>query len=449
MLRTADLILLALGLNLPYIIIQRYNRPRINSFLTCRNGKRSRPTGRSKPAVQNPLPRSVLFVSAEHTGHGHKSIVESLSRQISELDPDIRVSVIDGFSLGNKLWYALGKLYNPLAVNAPVLWGFLYRMGNHFVSLINAVVAILIRKKFRKCLEEVRPDVIVPVHASFVGSVLTILEKENLNIPVIPFIADLDNVSSLWADKRAHYTLCPSPESRRTMLSLGIPEDKLKLVGFPVREDFCAPSPALPKTGDLLTEKGASVLLINGSQGSRQTLQAAQNLLQHSNCRLSIMAGGNASLKKYLERELAPYAGGRVRIYGFTKNIKQHMLEADILVVRASPNVLMEAVNLGKPLIVTGALHGQEEKNPDFVVRYNLGVVCRDNARLAETVGELLAQDGQKLQEIYAAQMRFRNCRAAWEIAGFIIGSGRRAAGLQSGTEMPTLPGGNYAGIGK
>ena len=423
---TAAMILIALGLNLPYVVIQRYNRPRIIRLLVYIDRKKSPETAESGLPVKDHSdhhPCHILFISADDTGHGHKSIIEALRQQIAKLDKSVQVTVVDGFSLGNKVLHAASSIYNPLVVNIPALWGFFYRMGNHFVKWTNAFVSKLIEDKLKKLLEEVCPDVIVSVHGVFVGSVLNILEKERLDIPFIPIIADLDNVSHFWADRRSKYTLCPSVESKQTMLSLGIPEEKLKLVGFPVREEFCDPAPAKPKEGNTLAEEGASVLMINGSQGSRRIMKMAKILLACSNCRISIVAGSNASLKECLERELALYLGSRVRIYGFTKDIKKHMLAADILVVRASPNVLMEAVNLCKPVIVTGALKGQEEKNPEFVVRYNLGLVCRDLKKLSDSISELLSQNGKRLQEIYAGQLRFRNPHAAREIAEFIIGA--------------------------
>lgn len=428
--QTAAIILIALALNLPFVIIQRYNRPRIITFLASKGRKSDGAIGKNSLPGQDRNPVRILIISADKTGYGHKSITEAIQQQMTELNPQVHVSAIDGFSLGKGMLRLSSRLYNPLAVNMPALWSIIYRTGNHTVRLANAFVAKDIKKQLLKCLKEVRPDLIVPVHGVFVGSVLNILQKEKIDIPVIPLIADLDNVASLWADKRSKYTLCPSLESKQIMLSLGIAEEKLRLVDFPVRQDFSDFPPAVPKEGSLLAEEGASILLINGSQGSWRILRMARALLQNSNCRISIIAGNNSSLKKYLEKKLALYPGGRVQIHGFTRDIKKHMLAADILVVRASPNVLMEAVNLGKPVIVVGALKGQEEKNPEFVLRHNLGVNCTDIQSLPNLVLELLSQNGKKLKEISASQIRFRNPQAAREIAEFIISSGNQATGL-------------------
>lgn len=427
--QTVAIILFAFVMNLPFVIIQRYNRPRIICFLANSDRRMEGATGKSLCSEERG-PISILFISAEETGHGHKSITKALQQQITNINPNIHVSIIDGFSLGNWMMRASSRMYNPLVVNMPVLWGLLYRTGNYSMWPINALVSKIIKNNLIKHLEEIRPDVIIPVHGVFVGSVLNILEKENLDTPVIPFIADLDNITSLWADKRAKYTLCPSMESRQMMLSLGIEEDKLKLVDFPVRNDFCDISPTAPKAGKILADEGVSILLINGSQGSWRILKMVRSLLKHINCRITVIAGNNSFLKKYLEKNLSLYIGKRVHIYGFTKDIKGHMFAADILVIRASPNVLMEAVTLCKPVIIVGALKGQEEKNPEFVVRHNLGVYCRDIKKLPNILLDLLAHNGEKLKEIYDNQVKFRNPQAAREIAEFIISDGCQAAGF-------------------
>lgn len=430
--QAATIILIAFIINLPFVIVQRYKRSKINTALTTKLGVSDDENRKNNVLLHNQKAARVLIISAEKTGHGHKSITQALQHQLVELNPTIHISIIDGFSMGNSLLRLSGSLYNPLAVNMPLLWGGIYRLVNSNVRLLNSFISRDIRIKLVKCLNEVRPDVIVTVHGAFVGSVIDILEKEGMKTPVIPLIADLDNVSFLWADKRSKFTLCPSNESKQIMLSLGLAKEKLQLIDFPVRHEFSDLStivPVLPSKNGTLDEEKVSIMLINGSQGSVRILKMARVLLENSKCRISILAGNNLSLKRYLEKKLSPYIGSRVQIHGFTHDIRNLMLSADILVIRASPNVLMEAVNLCKPVIVVGALRGQEEKNPEFVERHNIGINCKDISNIPNVVYDLLCQNGKKLKEIYESQVTFRNPKATQEIATFIINRGCQGTG--------------------
>lgn len=366
----------------------------------------------------------IMFLSADKTGSGHKSITESLKHQLKILEPNIEFSVIDSFSLGSKLMTLTGNSYNFFAVYTPALWSFVYKLGDFMVRPAVSIFSFMIKKKLMKCIEEVQPDIIVSVHALFLGSVLNVLRKNNLDIPFIPVIADLDNVALLWGDKRSTCTICPSIESKQTMLSAGLSDKKLKLTGFPVRAEFCEISSEKEVSNETSDEfaikEKLNFLIVSGSQGSAQILKITEALLKSKNSHVTIIAGNNKILKSYLEKELSSF-GARVNILGFTKEIKKYMKEADILVVRASPNVLMEAINLNKPIIVTGSLMGQEAKNPDYILKYGLGVVCKDMKKLPGVVESLLNDNCKKIKEIKEKQKNFIKRNAALEISEIIL----------------------------
>lgn len=363
----------------------------------------------------------ILFISSDNTGYGHKSITESLREQIVELEPHIKIEIIDGFSLGGKILCTISKLYNPVAVNMPLFWKLCYKFGDIAPWMLNFFSALCIKKNLLKCIRKVQPDLIVSIHPAFVGSVLDILHDENLSIPVIPVIADLDSVSNLWADKRAKYILCPTIEAMESMLSLGIDSDKLKVLGFPVRGKFCNFTHAIAPYPTVFKKEMVSILLMNGSEGTRKVLKITRILLKNLNCHVTIMAGHNRALKSALEKSFLPCYENRMKVCGFTENIADYMMQSDILIIRASPNVLIEAVNLCKPIIVTGALTGQEGKNPDFVVKYDLGILCEDIKKLPKIIQQLLSDCGIRLNEIYDNQIRFKKPNAAREIAELLI----------------------------
>jgi processive 1,2-diacylglycerol beta-glucosyltransferase len=52
------------------------------------------------------------------------------------------------------------------------------------------------------------------------------------------------------------------------------------------------------------------------------------------------------------------------------------MAAADVIMGKAGPNMLFEAVTLGKPFIATAYIPGQEEANLEFIRRHGLGKVA-------------------------------------------------------------------------
>ena len=97
------------------------------------------------------------------------------------------------------------------------------------------------------------------------------------------------------------------------------------------------------------------------------------------------------------------------------------MLKSDIAFTRGSPNVMMEAVACNVPLIITGALPGQEQENPDFAVSNKLGIYCDDLSSLAAVVSGLLADNAKRLNEIKQAQRNYFDHASAEKIVNYVL----------------------------
>lgn len=368
--------------------------------------------------------KKILILTAENTGHGHKSITQSICEQFALLKYPVEIHEVDSFSLGGSFMQFVGNLYDKIAVNTPFLWKLLYKASNLHPKFLNSIVSLMIKENLLKLIKDTNPDIIVSLHAGFVGSVINVLDGEKINIPFITFVADFDNVTRLWADRRSLYTLCPTENSKRTMVREGINEDRIRIFGFPARERFNKyniENEGLEFVACTKETGPIKFLIMNGSQGTKKSIKMAEILLDNFDCNVTIMAGRNNELKTLLENKLFPKYKDRVTILGFVENVEHYMLNSDILILRASPNVVTEAVNLCRPIIVTGSLMGQEEKNPQFVADNDLGIICRNINHLPTAVNSLLADNGKKLNEIYSSQLSFRKPQAAKNIAEFIF----------------------------
>ncbi len=78
-------------------------------------------------------------------------------------------------------------------------------------------------------------------------------------------------------------------------------------------------------------------------------------------CTVTLLTGRDERLKRYIERKLSDKAGDRLVLPGYVVNIEQYMQTSDLLITKAGPNILMESVHCGIPVIITGNLPGQEE----------------------------------------------------------------------------------------
>ncbi|MHC6179943.1 MGDG synthase family glycosyltransferase [Clostridium sp. JNZ X4-2] len=360
---------------------------------------------------------SVLIISSNFTGHGHKSIAESLCEKFSN-NKNVKIHIVDGFSLGGTTLLNIAKAYGPITRKSESLWELIWDISSVKPYLINEIIELKVKDRFLDLLKKVNPDLILSIHPNFNGSLMNILKKYNIKIPFITLIADLVSISPLWADPRADYIISPTQEAKYKCMEFGVPAEKIKVLGFPVRWRFYNHT---CQREDYNMNKPLNCMIMSGGEGVGNMKKIAEILLDNFNCTVKIVAGRNAELKKRLEKSLIEKYGNKVEIYGFTKNVQDLMWCSDIAFTRGSPNVIMEAVACNVPLIITGALPGQEEENPKFVEKYNLGIICKDTRKIKTVISDLIANNLQKLNKIKSSQRIYANPDAAEDIVNFIL----------------------------
>jgi len=371
--------------------------------------------------------KNILIISSDVTGHGHKSITESLQEQFKNY-PGTNVNVVDGFALGGNIGLRAGKMYGSITRTSKDIWRRIWEITEKRPSLITELSELAIYDRFVKLLQEMQPDVIITTHPNYNASITNILARINYHVPLIAIVADPVTITQLWCNPNADYTICPTEEAKEVCIRSGVPEDRIRMFGFPVRQRFTEHLRGLDKSAVNLTDSGYTphypirFMLMSGGEGSGNMSRLAKILLKNFDCSVRILCGRNKLMKKALEHTLAEKYRDRVDILGFTENVQEIMLNTDIMFTRASPNTMIEAVMCNLPLVITGALPGQEEGNPDFAVKHGLGVVCTEPKELKYTVSGLLADDFRQLIEIKKSQAKYRNPFAARDIANFIMG---------------------------
>lgn len=364
--------------------------------------------------------QKIMILSSDKTGQGHESIVQALKEQFSELYSQTEVKIVNGFIIGGSFGRFVERLYYPAVKYTPFLWKLFFQLTSRFPGAMDAITSRHIEKDFIKNFKEFNPDLIVSVHPGFVGSINNLLQKHRLDIPFIVLIADLVSLSSLWADPRSSCILCPTEESKARLMEFGLDEDKLKVFGFPVRKRFCKLVPDGCAGRDAAAGDTLNLLIFANAFGRIRTESMVEKLTENFNCSLTILTGRDERLRKYLDKRLKTTLGEKLRLPGYVVNMEQYMNDNDVLITKAGPNIIMEAIHSGIPVIMTGSLPGQEEDTPEWVVSQGMGAVSIKIPDLIETIRKLLANDKYLLKEIARNQRLYNNTNAAQEMVRFI-----------------------------
>lgn len=367
--------------------------------------------------------KKVLLITAMYTGYGHKSISDSLVEQFKEI-PDLEVRVIDGFELLGPYGPRMSKIYGVTTRYASGLWKLSYELSDHDNLLLKTGITGISSfslHNFRRLMESFRPDLILSVHSMFNGSILRILNHLKLNIPLVVLQADIINIHRTWCEPGAFRTICPTQEAYDCSLRHGMPREKLVLIGFPSRRQFTDWARNHPKQ-EYDGKRPLRCLMMSGGEGSGNLKRYAEMLMTQTNVSLTIICGRNRRMKEALEASFLPEYEGRMRILGFVTEMQKEMSEHDLLIARGSPNSLMEGIVMNLPLVVTGALPGQERDNPQLITRHNLGVICDGPEKIPQVIDILLQNHCQQYHEIAAAQREYRDLDNAKKIANYVVG---------------------------
>ena len=358
----------------------------------------------------------IMILTSYYTGHGHASITSAMTSALDETTHQYCVlDMVDtcGFFLKKRC-----KAYGKTTTKRPWLWKTYYNLSNKFVKLTNWFVQQSCKKKFLHELYQFRPDVVVSNHPMFVGSVLNILKKKELPTKFATVIADLVSINNLWLDPRADLVFVPTDEALLIAQNKGLQDNKLQKSTLPSRSAINNKA----KTLDCSQHRDATnckCLIMSGGEGSGNLGETIEAVLSNPKTNVHAILGRNKNL--FDELKLKYKYNPRVTVEGFVDNIEDIIATCDIAIVRGSPNVLMECINLLVPIIATDCLPGQEQGNDYWIYKNGFGLMCKDLSKLSQTIDKYLDNDRQLLKQTRQNQFVFRDLNAAQKTMKAIV----------------------------
>jgi 1,2-diacylglycerol 3-beta-galactosyltransferase len=161
-----------------------------------------------------------------------------------------------------------------------------------------------------------------------------------------------------------------------------------------------------------------SALIVGGGDGMGPLAKTAR-AIDESGLRLgmAIVCGRNEKLQADL---IAHAWENPTFIYGFTNDMPDLMRAADIIVTKAGPGTITEALNAGLPVVLYSKIAGQEDGNVDFVVSEGAGVWAPKPQYVVRALTRWLSRPEEKRAAIEAARRAARP-DAARRIAHLLV----------------------------
>ncbi len=408
----------------------------------------------------NATQRTLLFLIAD-TGAGHRSAANAINNAIKLISqqqqqewqtrsesqfamerggtqrtsqatavmappPTYRVEIVDVFEEYSRfpLREAV-KLYGPTIRYNPKLYGEVFKQSNSNsgAKAVETLATPLVLNGLLRLITSVQPDVIVSIHPLLNDVTVRALRELRLNIPFITVVTDLVSIHNSWFASGVSRYVVPTEQAKQLYLRRGLDPEHVSMLGMPIDPKYTVP---VASKGELqrkfnLKVGVPTILMVGGGDGAGGLQKAVRAISRaHLPVQLMVVTGRNRRLYTHLQRTRASLHVP-AKILGFVQNMPELMHASDVIITKAGPGTICEALSCNLPVILSGYVPGQEEGNIDFVVDNKVGVLALDAPTLIDTLRRLIRPGSPELKQQQENAKRISRPRASFDIAQCIL----------------------------
>jgi 1,2-diacylglycerol 3-beta-galactosyltransferase len=385
-------------------------------------------------------PRRVLLPFL-NTGGGHQSAALAVAEALQEVyGKGVQAEIVDVTT--EHFPWPLSKLnatYDRLVHLNGWPWALIYHLtdGPSRVAMLEGTWWLLTGRSILSLLSEHPADVIVCCHPLLKAPTAHALDAKGCKTPLITLVTDLASGHAAWFHPSGVACLVATEQARKQALACGLAADSVQVTGLPVRSCFVRAvewnvSITRKKLG--LDAGRPVVLLLSGADGMgpfHALLRAIMTSV--TDAQVVAITGRNEKLRTKLssERWSRP-----LHVKGFVENIHEWMRAANLLVTKAGPATIAEALVVGTPMILSGAVPGQEPPNVRYATETGAAVWAPSPAQAAQAVQELLSSHSERLQQMTHCAREAGCPTAARRVAQIVWRRAGRSTGRQVGPRI-------------
>ena len=236
-------------------------------------------------------------------------------------------------------------------------------------------------------------DLVVVNHGFLMVAYARARRRYGLRRPVVTFATEPFDANALWAEPHADRVVAPSHEARRHLMRLGVPAERIDVIGYPVAASLLTlPTREEARRRLGLPVEGRSVLLTLGGEGVTDRPERWIDALLGDRWRVTAIAGRNAALAERLARH--PAAGSTLDVHGFVGDMPLRLAAADAVVGKAGPASVLEALAAERPFVATSYAGLNEAAVIAYLERSGLGRAVTEPDALGAALEALSTSEG-------------------------------------------------------
>jgi len=358
--------------------------------------------GSSQNALIGKKPKILIF--SFRGGKGHEVAAKTLTTLLENQYEIVVLYPMDEF------FPVANKIYNFLMqYGCNRLLNFLHASRESMLFLLNGL-EIKGEKIVLDYIKKENPDLIISVAPLLNYMYMKVAHAQGIPYLLIP----TDNDLRVWLrqlEKNTDFNFKIAlgydlPSTRALLKAHNIPEYKIEVTGLPLRSDFQS-SKNLEKLYleyDVPRNKPV-ILLMFGGCGSRHTLEYVKHIgNKERGVHLLVCCGTNAQVFQKLQK-IHLHPSNSISVLGYTENISDLMAMADLLITKAGPGTIEEAIAMKLPMLIDGIAPPLiwERANIDLVVQLQIGSLIRNQKDISTYLKMYLYDSAtqKRVEEVY------------------------------------------------
>lgn len=362
----------------------------------------------------------MIWILSSAFGDGHNSAARSVAEALRRQEPSESVVVTDLISQVHPLLgYIFQQAYQLAIIHTPSVWKAAY----DWMASSDVVTreSELLRPQLMYVTDFIcryQPRIIISTYPSY-SSLVQMLRDDGVAVPpLLTIITDSITVHPVWLAAPSDAYAVADTETKASLSSAGVPEQKIHVTGFPVSHRYASQ-----------TQRPAQAqLLYMPSTAQAHVMQTLDQLLPQlqAGVGLTILAGKHLRrLHHALRKWVDSHPQLDVRCLGWSDQVAELLMSHHALITKAGGAILHEALAAQIPVIIDYVVPGQEEGNAEYVTTHGCGIRSTSPRATAAAVEQLFQPNSTKLEEVRVRLIQHSRADAALRIAALATSLGQ------------------------